>query len=393
MPTPMDRRSFLRLGAASAGMAMGCGGPAQHSSQAGSLPDMRYRALGNTGLEVSEIAFGAHGVDNASLMAAALEAGINTFCTSGRYLDGMEEAALGEAIAGLGIARETVVVMTGNAPRRDDTVASILADIDASLRRLRTDVIDVYYNGSVESPAQVRSEELHEAIRRARDAGKVRHLGLSAHGGDLQTVLGVALADSLYDVFFIKYDFMSYPDLDDILDRAADQGVGTLVFKTTAGNRQHEIRDLEQGGLSFRQATLRWALMNPAVASVAVTLTSFDEIEECLAAVQATLERSEVAMLRRYADVMRHRVCRFCRSCEAHCPRDVAIADVNRHAMYLTCYGRIDEATRWYRELSDERSAAACADCDRGCDAGCPFGRRVRDELILAHRQLRPGTV
>jgi aryl-alcohol dehydrogenase-like predicted oxidoreductase len=385
----MSRRSFFRLGAAGAGAALGCGVNRDEIGRTMTRPDMRYRPLGNTGLEVSEIAFGAHGVDNPPLMAAALDAGINTFCTSGRYLDGMEEAALGEAMAGLEVERDRLVVMTGNAPRRADTVASILADVEASLRRLRTDVIDIYYNASVETAAQIRSEPLHEAIERAREAGKVRHLGLSAHGGDLQTVLGVALEDPLYEVFFIKYDFMSYPDLDDLLERAADQGVGTLVFKTTAGNRQHEIRDLESGGLSFRQATLRWALMNPAVASVAVTLTSFAEIEECLVAVGSTVGRSEVAMLRRYADVMRHRVCRFCRSCEAHCPHEVAIADVNRHAMYLTCYGRVDEAIRWYRQLPAAYSVAACADCDGGCDAGCPFGRRVRDELITADRQLR----
>ena len=387
----LDRRSFLGLGVAGAGLAMGCGRAGDDTLATMVLPDMRFRTLGNTGLEVSEIAFGAHGVDNPPLMAAALDAGINTFCTSGRYLDGMEEAALGDAMADLASDRDRLVVMTGNAPRRADTVASILADIEASLRRLRTDVIDIYYNASLETAAQVRSEPLHEAIERACQAGKVRHLGLSAHGGDLQTVLRVALQDPLYDVFFIKYDFMSYPQLDALLDRAADQGVGTLVFKTTAGNRQHEIRDLEKGGLSFRQATLKWALMNPAVASVAVTLTSFADIEECLGAVGTAVDRAEVAMLQRYADVMRHRVCRFCRSCEAHCPHDVAIADVNRHAMYLACYGRVDEATRWYRELPASRSAAACADCDGVCDAGCPFGRRVRDELVAAHRQLGTG--
>jgi aryl-alcohol dehydrogenase-like predicted oxidoreductase len=391
MVTRIDRRCFLKLGAMSTGVTLGCGAAGEEFPRAVTLPDMRYRALGNTGLRVSEIAFGAHGVDNPPLMAAALEAGINTFCTSGRYLDGMEEAALGEAMAGLEVDRDRLVVMTGNAPRRDDSVASILGDIDASLRRLQTDVIDVYYNASVETAAQIRSEPLHEAIERAREVGKVRHLGLSAHGGDLQTVLGVALQDPVYEVFFIKYDFMSYPDLDDLLERALDQGVGTIVFKTTAGNRQHEIRDLEKGGLSFRQATLKWALMNPAVASVAVTLTSFAGIEDCLGAVGSAVGRAEVAMLWRYADAMRARYCRLCRSCEAHCRRDVAIADVNRHAMYLTCYGRVDEATRWYRELPDARSASTCVDCEGGCDAGCPFGRAVRHELVVAHRQLCTG--
>jgi len=91
----IDRRSFLRLGAASAGVTLGCGVGRDDIHLRVTLPDMHYRALGNTGLEVSEIAFGAHGVDNPPLMSAALEAGINTFCTSGRYLDGMEETPAG----------------------------------------------------------------------------------------------------------------------------------------------------------------------------------------------------------------------------------------------------------------------------------------------------------
>ena len=61
--------------------------------------------------------------------------------------------------------------------------------------------------------------------------------------------------------------------------------IGTIVFKTHAGNRQREIKDLEAGGLSFPQATVKWALGNPDVASVAVTITNFDQIEELTAAV------------------------------------------------------------------------------------------------------------
>ena len=122
MADTIDRRRFLKLGTATAGLALGCGRddpeepPHNIASQA-----MRYRPLGATGLEVSEISFGAHGVDNASLMAAGLEAGINTFCTSGNYMDGREEEALGEALRRIGTPRDDVVIMTGNSPPRGIT--------------------------------------------------------------------------------------------------------------------------------------------------------------------------------------------------------------------------------------------------------------------------------
>lgn len=390
MAETIDRRRFLKLGTATAGLALGCG-----QSNPGPPPDdapleMRYRPLGATGLEVSEISFGAHGVDNPPLMAAALEVGINCFCTSGRYMDGREEEALGEAMARIGTPREKIVILTGNPPpsKPGDTVESISADIDASLRRLRTDYLDVYCNAQVESTSDVLVEPLFEAFERAKKAGKVRHLALAGHHGGMQEFLEAGIECGQYEVFFTKYDFVSYPEQDEILNRAAAQGIGTMVFKVNAGNRKHEIKDLEAGGLSFHQATLKWALGQPEVASVAVTLTNFDHIRESAAAVGTGLVTAEAAMLRRYADEMRQRYCRFCTTCETDCPHGVAVAEIMRYEMYFSCYGREKEAMLLYRQLPDMATAAACADCQGPCNTACPFDREVRAGLLDAHARL-----
>lgn len=385
----MDRRSLLRLGAAATGLAaMGCGRDGPQGGEAPPAP-MRYRRLGATGLSVSEIAFGAHGVDSAGLMRAALEGGITAFCTSGSYQDGREERALGDALRAAGVAREKVVVLTGEEVRRGASAAEIGAAIDASLRRLGTPYIDVYMWAMACSPADLEVPALYEAFDRARRAGKVRHLGLSGHCGGMQPCLEDALAGGRFEVFFIKHDFVSYPELATVLARASAQGVGTLVFKTTAGNRQREIRDLEAGGLSFRQATWRWALGSPDVASVAVTVTSFRILREALAAPGAPLSTAERAMLDRYAVEMSGRYCRFCATCQASCPHGVAVADVMRYAMYFDGYRREKEAMRLYGALPSERRAAACASCEGPCDGACPFGREVRSGLVAAHERLR----
>lgn len=388
--TEIDRRRFLKLGAASTGLALGCrAGPEAHRETTSSAADMRYRELGTTGLRVSEIAFGAHGVDNPALMAAALDAGINTICTSGRYQDGREEEALARALSTARVPRDRVVILTGNPLRPGDTKETISADIDESLARLRTDYVDVYCNAMVNSADGVLVDALFDAFDAARQAGKVRHLAVAGHSGGMQECLDAAIDAGPYDVLFTKYDFVSYPDQDAILRRASERGIGTMVFKTNAGNRQREIEDLESGGLSFRQATLRWALSNPDVASVAVTITSFDTIHECTAAVGARLTSSEISMLRRYAIEVYDRYCRFCGTCEASCPDDVAIADVMRYAMYFRYYGREKEAMRLYRELPLDRAAGHCFGCSGSCDGSCPFGRRIRDGLVDAHRLLR----
>jgi aryl-alcohol dehydrogenase-like predicted oxidoreductase len=387
-----SRREFFRLSSGALGLSLlGCEDDDHREASTGA-GGMRYRPLGNTGLVVSEVAFGAHGVDNPPLMGAALDAGINTFCTSGQYLDGLEEDALGRALRDAGIARDRLVLITGNRTRPGVTKRRILDDIDASLRRLRTDYIDVYYSAEVRSPGDLRVESLYDAFDEARSAGKVRHLGLSGHHGGMQDCLRAAIDDGRFGLFFIKYDFVSYPDQDEILRRAARSGVGSIVFKTSAGNRQGEIKDLEAGGLSFRQATIRWALSNPDVASVAITFTNFDVIRECTAAVGAKLTRVERGMLRRYRDVMVDKYCRFCGVCEESCPRAVPVADIMRFAMYFKYYHRERSAMQSYAPLAGDRSASACERCSGPCNAACPFGRDVRGELVEAHRLLRLPT-
>ena len=385
----VDRRSFLKLGAVASGVVVGgCGAP-EGSATAPSNFELGYRPLGGTGLEVSEVAFGAHGLDREDLMRAALDAGINTFCVSGDYLDGMEEKALGEAMSALGSRREKVVIVTGTTFHHGtSSTQRVLDEIDASLRRLRTDHIDVFLNGEVRSPSDLRVDALYEAFELARKAGKVGHLGLSSHAGGMQACLNAAIDNPQIEVFFIKYDFVSYPDQEAILRRAAERGIGTMVFKTNAGGRQREIKDLEAGGLSFPQATVKWALTNPDVSSVAVSMTNFDTIRQFTSEVNTGVSAAEVAMMRRYADEMYDKYCRFCGECEASCPHGVAVADINRHAMYFSYYGREKEAMQRYRSLSGRCSAEACDGCNGPCDAACPFDRSVRTELMEAHRRL-----
>ena len=122
-----------------------------------------------------------------------------------------------------------------------------------------------------------------------------------------------------FRVLLTKYDFASYPDQDEILSRANSKGIGTLVFKTGAGNREKEIKDLEAGGLSYKQATIKWALTNPNVASVCVKITNFSQIREYAEAASTKISEPEIAMLRTYAEQMYDQYCRFCSTCEASC--------------------------------------------------------------------------
>jgi aryl-alcohol dehydrogenase-like predicted oxidoreductase len=295
IPKGIDRRRFLKLGAAASALAIGCRSSGERQAEGDVDLPMRYRPLGDTGLRVSEITFGSAGFENPALLLAALDAGITTISTGDNIGYGRADELIGDVIRNLGSRRDQLVLCAGDVIRRGTTKQQILDSIDGQLRRLRTDHVEVFRTGGVTSPDDLLVDSLFEAFEAAKQAGKVRHLALAGHSGGMQSCLNAGIDDGRFEAFFTKYDFVSYPDQDQILQRAAERGIGSVVFKVNAGNRQREIRDLEAGGLSFRQATVKWALTHPYVASVCVGITNFDQIREYTAAVGAPLSEAETA--------------------------------------------------------------------------------------------------
>src|SRR5262245_34631440 len=160
---------------------------------------MEYVNLGRSGLKVSRLCLGcmtygvpergAHpwtlGEDRSRpLLARALEAGINFFDTSNSYSDGTSEEILGRAVRDLARRDEVVLATKVYFPTRKDpngrglSRKAILAEIDASLRRLATDHVDLYqiHRWDYDTPLEETLEALHDAVK----AGKARYLGASS---------------------------------------------------------------------------------------------------------------------------------------------------------------------------------------------------------------------
>ena len=117
----IDRRKFLKLGAATSGLAIG--GCSRVDDVAADVSDleMRYRPLGGTGLKVSAVSFGSYGFDNPALLSAALEAGMTTICTSANYQNGRAEEAIGKAMGTIGGRRDDLVLFTGEVIKAGDS--------------------------------------------------------------------------------------------------------------------------------------------------------------------------------------------------------------------------------------------------------------------------------
>ncbi|MBS1676294.1 MAG: aldo/keto reductase [Actinobacteria bacterium] len=151
---------------------------------------MRYRPLGRTGLEVSEVSIGSwltYGGGIASDAAhactrAAFEVGINYFDTANVYGFGASERALGEVLADYPrdsylLATKVGMPAVADFSERGSSAAQIARQIDASLERLRTDYVDVYFSHRFDPTVPI--EETVEAFQAVLAAGKARHIGFS----------------------------------------------------------------------------------------------------------------------------------------------------------------------------------------------------------------------
>jgi len=153
---------------------------------------MNRRALGRTGLEVSEIGFGGWqlcnddswgGMDARTahrLVHAAVDGGINLFDTAPNYAGTQSECVLGEALRG---KREKVVLVSkfGHTPdgQTDFTVNGLWESLDGSLGRLRTDYLDVLVLHNPPNQMYGGRDPLWDAMEQARLQGKIRHYGAS----------------------------------------------------------------------------------------------------------------------------------------------------------------------------------------------------------------------
>ena len=176
---------------------------------------MEFRHLGSSGLKISEITYGnwlTHGsqVENDAALAcvrAALDAGITTFDTADVYANTKAESVLGEALADQ--RRESIEIMTKvfwpTGPRgHNDSGLSrkhIMESINGSLRRLRTDYVDVYqaHRYDVETPLEETMQAFADVVR----SGKALYIGVSEWtadqiraGQELARQLGFALVSN-----------------------------------------------------------------------------------------------------------------------------------------------------------------------------------------------------
>jgi hypothetical protein len=352
-----------------------------------------YRPLGRTGFRISDISQGTSGLADAAVARRAAERGITYFDTSPDYSHAGSEKALGEGIKGTPRDKLFLVskLCTEDGHLADDTpVDGVIAAVEASLKRLGTDYLDLCHIHACNSVDRLMAPNIHEAFDRLKQAGKVRFLGVSSHTPDLETVMSHAVDSGRFDVIMAAYNFKNWPDLHDIFHRAREKGVGVVAMKTLKGARHTQLADFTPTEReSFSQAAFKWVLSNPDVSGLVVSMSTFEHIDEYLYASGRPLESADVDLLEKYDRLITRDYCRpGCGDCLDSCPYGVPVDDIMRYAMYAENYGREKDAMKKYARIDPARNASHCLGCSAPCERACDYGLRIRDQLVHAHQLL-----
>ena len=310
---------------------------------------MDYVNLGKTGLQVSKICLGCmtFGVPERGnhtwtldeetsrpIIQKALELGINFFDTANVYSDGTSEEIVGRALRDF-TSREDIVLATKVHGRMHPgpngqglSRKAIFRELDASLKRLGTDYIDLYqiHRWDNRTPIEETLEALHDAVK----SGKVRYIGASSMYA-WQFAKALFLADQNGWTRFISmqnhYNLLYREEEREMMGFCADQGIGVIPWSPLARGRltrewdesteraqtdefgktlyvpgDREIVErvaaiAQKRGVPKAQVALTWVLSKPIVTSPIIGASKLHHLDDAIAALELKLTPEEIAIL------------------------------------------------------------------------------------------------
>ena len=401
----MDRRKFLKVGAASVAAGYLTSTLSETRTEKESAGQVAKRRLGRTDLHVSIVGFsGCRLIDRAGpplsqetadrMVAKALEYGINLVDTAYAYGRGHNENTLRKA---LGARRKEVIIFSrlpyGFAPRGRKSVTEA---IEGSLKRLGTDHIELCgFHGkalSEQTAERFIQDELPEYVKAKRE-GKIGYIGASGH----LCTTGVLslLKTGEMDVIEVPVSPVRREFLEMVIPVAKKMGVGVISMKALTGytgdlgcfaKPSAELMPIFGRSPEEFYRRVLWFSLAQDVSSVLVGTQSVQEVEASAKAALAYrgLSEDEKKAMRFGAEKEAKDFCRVCNVC-LPCPEGIDVPGVLRLEINARLYGLEKWAKLEYRRR--KFNASACTKCGR-CTERCPYGVPAKDLVLKAAETL-----
>ena len=369
----MGRRRFLkRVSSAVLGIAtvpIWKTSPAAEKTE--KTPALEYRTLGKTGMKVTAVSMGVMNCSDPAVLLRAFDLGINFYDTADCYMNGRNEEMVGKAFEG---KRPKVFIQT-KVHVHDEK--KMRASVERSLRRLRTDYIDVLVWHGHSSTDQVSDPKLFEFMSKMKQEGKVRFSGFSAHS-HMASLLREAAKSNLHDVALVSYNFTHSKGLKEAVALAAQSGIGVVAMKTQSGGYKKE----KMGGLNPHQAALKYVLRDQNVSAAVPGVTTIEQIEQCAAVMGASLSRNDLNELNQYQSFLLGRICTLCGGCLGECPYGVLHSDLLRAVMYHEGYEN-DSLMRESLLRIPRQDIERCSECPSR-SVVCRRGLDIKAQIKMA---------
>ncbi len=326
---------------------------------------MQYKVLGKTGLKISRMGFGGIPIQRIdaegtkTVIRQLMDAGINFIDTARAYT--VSEEYLGYALEGI---RDKFVLASKTYSRTKEAAA---ADIETSLKNLRTDYIDLYqiHNPNPAELEQVlRPDGALAALQEAKAAGKIGHLGITLHSVDL---FRQAVEFDWVETIMFPYNIVETQGAE-LIDICAEKNIGFICMKPLAG-----------GAIDDATLALRFVTANPNVTVVIPGMAAPEEAEQNIAAVanEAPLSAEEMAGMDKIRKFLGGNFCRRCNYC-APCAAGIPIPAVFLMEGYYSRYGLQEWATQRYQTMA--KKAGDCIQCG-ACEPRCPYNLPIREMM------------
>lgn len=322
------------------------------------------RVLGKTNLKINRIGFGGIPIqrvtqqDTNKIIDELINQDINFIDSARGYT--VSEEYIGNAIEG---KRDKFILASKSMSR---TYEDMLKDVDITLKKFKTDYIDLYQLHNVKSDEYeniFNDNMAYKALLDCKSQGKIKNIGITSHSID---TIKKAVRDEKFDTIQFPYNIVE-DQADEIFREAHKRNIGTIVMKPLAG-----------GAINNAKLAIKYILSKEYIDVAIPGMDSVDQVLENISVLKnLDIDKEDELKIE---DIRSQLGNRFCRRCEYCMPCPVGI-NIPMNFLLEGYYSRYN-LKEWSKERynSLDIKASDCVECGK-CESKCPYDLPIREML------------